>query len=231
MGGTFSEAADVLYEKEPSDLLYRSRIDWVVDLCKEKSVVHLGCVDHGVNNLENKRRSGTWLHEHVNGVADRCVGIDLDAKGIAYMRDQLGYVDVLQEDITASPCNLLLQKAPWDILLIAEVLEHIDNPVDFLSRIKKLYQGVIGKILITVPNAFSWHTQQKTRKNIERLNTDHRYWFTPYTICKVAVAAGLSPERVIMCPYITGGRLAKARAWRAVITPLNRASIILVANI
>jgi hypothetical protein len=221
----------MVFAAEREDRGYRSRIAWLEDLCAGKRVIHLGCVDHGVDNLERKRRSGTWLHEYIAARATRCLGIDLESRGIEYMRDQLGYEDVLCGDATTCCREAVERGAPWDLLLIAEVLEHVDNPVGFLTSIGGMYRGYVKKIIVTVPNAFSWHTQRRARQNIERVNTDHRYWFTPYTICKVLVAAGFYPERVIMCPYQAGGLLTRLRAWKAVTTPLVRANIIAVADI
>lgn len=31
----------------------------------------------------------------------------------------------------------------------------------------------------------------------EQINTDHRYWFSPHTIAKVMVRAGIRPEEVL----------------------------------
>ena len=34
-------------------------------------------------------------------------------------------------------------------------------------------------------------------KYLEVINSDHRYWFTPYTISKILVSAGYNPEKII----------------------------------
>jgi hypothetical protein len=31
---------------------------------------------------------------------------------------------------------------------------------------------------------------------VEIINSDHRFWFTPYTISKVLVSAGYNPEKI-----------------------------------
>ena len=31
---------------------------------------------------------------------------------------------------------------------------------------------------------------------LEIINSDHRFWFTPYTITKVLVSAGYNPEKI-----------------------------------
>jgi hypothetical protein len=85
---------------------------------------------------------------------------------------------------------------------MAEVLEHIDNPVWFLKQIIQNYRKNIGNIIITVPNALGiYAVNNATNLGRESVNIDHRYWFTPYTICNVAHKAGLVPTELHMCLY------------------------------
>lgn len=52
---------------------------------------------------------------------------------------------------------------------------------------------------MTVPNALSKINFELAQKNIECINTDHKYWFTPYTTIKVLNEAGYKLEQLIMC--------------------------------
>ena len=47
-----------------------------------------------------------------------------------------------------------LKSENWGFLLIPEVLEHIDNKVDFIKGVFKQFNGLVGKVVIIVPNAF-----------------------------------------------------------------------------
>lgn len=40
------------------------------------------------------------------------------------------------------------------MLYAGEILEHISNPMEFLSSIKRNYRNEIKRVVITVPNAF-----------------------------------------------------------------------------
>ena len=76
------------------------------------------------------------------------------------------------------------------------MLEHIDNPVDFISKIHDNYINKIDRIMISVPNVLNVSTFHYMKKGIEHINTDHRYWFTPYTILKVLSVAGYKNAKI-----------------------------------
>jgi hypothetical protein len=84
-------------------------------------------------------------------------------------------------------------------MVMGEVLEHMDNPVTFLNIIHKKYAGNIDKLIITVPNAFGWPNFKNVFRHRECINTDHRYWFTPYTLGKIVVRAGMKIESFQFC--------------------------------
>ncbi|MEX0741590.1 MAG: hypothetical protein WD079_02255, partial [Phycisphaeraceae bacterium] len=68
-------------------------------------------------------------------------------------------------------------------------------------------------------------------RGCELINTDHRYWFTPYTLGKVAVEAGLMPREVRMCRngIVKRRSIMKNRLMRR--RPLNRGGILLIADL
>lgn len=39
-------------------------------------------------------------------------------------------------------------------------------------------------------------------QNSETVNSDHRYWFSPYTICKLIYQAGLNVTQLQMCKFL-----------------------------
>ncbi|MEO0475930.1 MAG: methyltransferase domain-containing protein [Planctomycetota bacterium] len=138
-----------------------------------------------------------WFEGHN---AERCLGVDIDEPGIQYMRDELNYEDVIASDVLEAdlpePGG---GKDMWDLMIVAEVLEHVDNPVSFLSSLAQQQAGKVRTLLVSVPNAFASENRRFSRGGIEMINSDHRYWFTPYTISKVLDRAGLRPSRLILC--------------------------------
>jgi hypothetical protein len=107
---------------------------------------------------------------------------------------KIGYEDALAHNmIEDKPAQQILEEK-WDYLILGELLEHIDNPVLFLSQIRQKYGKVIDKVLITVPNGLRWVNIKRVFRNKEVINSDHRFWYTPYTLAKVCTNAGLEVE-------------------------------------
>lgn len=199
-GEKFDSGLRVKFEPDAEDRIYRSRQDWIVELSRGKHVVHVGCVDHNAQMIQAKINKGKWLHKRLDEAAERCLGVDIDAPGIAYMRDALGYTDLLTSDVLEADLPAPGGADPkWDLMVVAEVLEHIDNPVQFLTRLAQRQAGRVHTLLVSVPNAFAAENRGWSRAGMEVLNSDHRYWFTPYTLSKVLDRAGLRPSRLITC--------------------------------
>ncbi len=167
------------------------RINWLKARIKGKRIIHVGCCDH-LPIIEKKRGQGYWLHEQLVANASHCIGIDTDAAGVKFLLEELKQKDIYCADILEDNIPRI-DETPWDYLLLGEVLEHIDNPVAFLEKLRQKYSGHIQELIITVPNAFKYKNFRNALKHRERINSDHRYWFTPYTLAKVISRAGCRP--------------------------------------
>jgi len=186
-GVEFDNGLDVKVSQPELEII--TRLDKLEKLTKNKRIVHLGCCDH-IPLIKEKIKNNIWLHARITKDAERCIGVDIDEEGINYLKSELNYDNVVKADITSDVIEEITS-SHWDYIVIGEILEHIDNPVDFLSKIKKLYGGVIDKVIITVPNAFSYTNFSGIKQHCEIINSDHRYWFSPYTLAKVGTIAGL----------------------------------------
>ena len=171
-----------------------NRVKFLRELVKGKNVLHLGCLDH-LPLIEEKIRNGQWLHKELTDVANLCLGIDIDSDTKHYVQSKFGYTNVLLGDFTKSKLPEI-KKTNWDYAVLGELLEHIDNPVDYLSSIQSNYSDCINRIIITVPNAWTQTTIKNALQSSEIINTDHRYWFTPYTLSKVIVRSNMEIEDI-----------------------------------
>ena len=172
------------------------RIELVAKLVAGKKVVHFGCVDH-IPLIEHRRKTGIWLHEILAKNCTDLVGVDINEQGIQYMKDA-GFETYNSNVVTENPPSEILSRK-WDYIVAGEVLEHIDDPVMFLKSIREKYGACTERIIITVPNALSYTNFRFALRNIEMINTDHRFWFTPYTLIKVASQAGITVEDFDLC--------------------------------
>lgn len=168
------------------------------ELIKNKKIIDLGFADH-YELIERRLKEGNWVHANFRDWSSKIIGIDVDEKAVEYVKKKFNYSDVFCHDITNTELMQPILDEQWDYIVMSEVLEHISNPSLFLSRIKANYRNNVKKIIITVPNAFGAITLRSLFKNIERINSDHKFWFTPYTLAKVVVAAGLEIEQFCLC--------------------------------
>lgn len=178
----------------PAKIYPETREEYLKNTVKGKKVVHIGCIDH-LPILDAKIKTGHWLHNILSDSAEKCIGFDINKKGIEKLRLDYGIDNVFYEDVAETASEVIL-KEKWDYLILGEVLEHIDNPVDFLSKLKANYSHVAKHIIISVPHIITRNAFKNAKRGIECINTDHRYWFTPFTIMKVATMAGLNPKNI-----------------------------------
>jgi len=176
----------------------RERMEFVEEIVKGKSVLHIGCLDH-VPLIESRIQGGCYFHQRLTNIASECLGIDINREGIDYVREKFHFSNIYFGDIAGSHKIQQISAKNWDYVVFGEVLEHIDNPVYFLNKFLYNYGNNIGKIIITVPNAFRFSNIRWIFKNLERINSDHKYWFTPYTIWKVVNQAGLLVDTIYLC--------------------------------
>lgn len=170
-----------------------SRIDYLTEYSRNKKIIHVGCADHIPIILE-KVQNDTWLYKRIDKIASRQVGIDISSEAVSYIKEKLGISNILCMDIIKDEVPEAISSGTWDSMIMGELLEHIDNPVEFLTAINKKYAGFTKELVLTVPNALSLtNFYQAGSKNSERINTDHRYWFTPYTLNKILLRAGFTP--------------------------------------
>lgn len=178
-----------------------SRLNFIEEVVKEKDVIHVGCCDH-IPLIEQKIKNNQWLHRLIVNSANRCIGVDTNKEGIDYLKDKLLLSDVYNIDITKQLLPEIIQKR-WDFLILGELLEHIDNPVEFLKNIRELYKDFVKDVIISVPNAFSMTNLKFLSKGQEVINTDHRYWFTPYTLAKVLSISGYQIDYFLFAQEIS----------------------------
>ncbi len=176
---------------------------------KKSSVVHLGACDH-LELIAKKRKENTWCHEILMNHSARVLGIDINKAAVDYCEKE-GIHNIIYANMLTDQADIrkkMKMGGYWDYLFAGEVLEHIDNPVEFLKIIRESYGDLIDKCIITVPNAFRYSNFKYALKGQEGINSDHRYWFTPYTLCKVCNQAGIEVEELYLtdCSF---GRLRK----------------------
>jgi SAM-dependent methyltransferase len=186
----------------------RYRNDILVEACTGKNVLHIGCCDH-VPLIARKWQQREWLHGQLTTIAGSVLGVDIDADAVSQTRRITGHDNIVAGDITSDHVIDAIAERYFDIVLFGEVVEHIGDPVRFLKTFLRTYERNVRDVIITVPNAFRAGNVKSIFANREVINSDHRLFFTPYTICKVACDAGVAPSCIQMASFSRQGPVKK----------------------
>lgn len=187
----FSPALDVSFGKEKYPETARTEL--LVQITRHKNVIHLGCADH-LPLIEQKRKNDNWLHGLLTQNCNQCIGIDINDEAIKYICNEVGLNNVFLPGQEVD--NIILgSDTQWDYMVLGELIEHVENPVKFLADLHQKYGSCTKKLIITAPNVYNLTTVRDIRNNNENINTDHNYWFSPYTLTRVVLKAGFKdPE-------------------------------------
>ncbi len=195
-GTKFSNGLRIKVAEDGSHI--HSRLEYLVELSRGKKIVHMGFADH-IPLIRDKIKSRQWLHGLLMECTEKCVGIDIDAEAVAFVKNELNIKDVIQLNVVEDAVPAEIANGSWDLMIVGEVLEHVDNPVAFLTAIREKYKPYVKSMVVTVPNAFDLNNIPLIKKNIEWINTDHRFWFTPFTLAKVLTRAGFTVSEFQFC--------------------------------
>lgn len=193
------------------------REEYIVQQCSGKKVLHLGFVDSGLT--EERIASGDWLHGRITEVAERAVGVDVDAEGIEDLR-RSGVTDIVQGDI--EHLDQMGLPSDFDVVVAGEVLEHLLCPGAFLSSCRRFLESS-ARLVVTVPNAFHYPNFENTVRGVEVVHPDHKYWFSYNTLLGLTKACGLDVIEVL------GYVASQQEAARLASTPHLCNGLILVA--
>lgn len=120
------------------------RVLEIQKVCRGKSVLDIGCVDHSANTEKND----IWLHKKIKLVAKDLVGLDYEKKEIEKLNKK-GY-NIIYGDAE----NFDLGRK-FDVIVAGELIEHLFNPGRFLDSVKRhMHKNSI--LIFTTPNAFAY---------------------------------------------------------------------------
>lgn len=210
-----------------NNLIFKN--EFIKTISRGGKIIHFGFTDH-LELIDEKIKKGLWLHKQLVDIAEKCIGIDINEKAVRYLKEKYKLEDIYVLNIVKDDIPIKIANEKFDYLLLPDVIEHIDNPVYFLKLLKNKFKNV-NKFIITIPNAFRWNNFKNNFKNIECINTDHRFWFTPYTIAKILTVSGFNIERIYFAEQAL--RLSKKAILRNIIIikfPMFRDTIIVEAT-
>ncbi len=164
----------------PSDIkIIPDRQAFLVELCKDKNVLHLGCVDTGLTDKAIDK--GNFLHAKIAQVAKKVIGIDNNADGLKGLEARKGSNE---EFLCMNIEKLCVEKiyGNIDIVIAGEVLEHLSNVGGFLEGAVEILKKFNAVMAITVPNAYSIRHLNAVKNGTEVVHPDHNFYFSCATV-------------------------------------------------
>lgn len=187
------------YHPLPRLPLIGGRHELILSRCRGKRVLHIGCVDTGL--LEDRFRRGELMHQRLAAVSAELWGVDVDAQGIAFLREH-GFTNLIAGDICDPSILTHLPTDYFDVCVASEVIEHLLNPGLFLKNINKLMIPEKTELIITTPNAYRVETiLSLLLQNSEFIHPDHNYWFSYVTLTNLVRKSGLRIEEVYVYTF------------------------------
>jgi hypothetical protein len=154
-------------------------------------VLHIGCADSPLT--EYRITNGDILHKKLLEVTGALIGIDIDDEGLKKLEANFGG-DYLCYDISVGgPLPESLRHFYPDVILAADVIEHVPAPGPFLRGLVSLADtnGQEARIVISTPNGLNARSAVHTAFGVELVHPDHRLILTPRTLRTLATDVNL----------------------------------------
>ncbi len=185
---------------------YVDRSATLLDLCRGRRVLHLGCVGFTDCSLPEKvalaRQS---LHKKVSEVAD-CVGLDIDQETI----EQLKGAGVFQNIMVGNAERLEQmggQLKPFDVVLAGDIIEHLSNPGAMLEGAKAhLKPG--GCLLVSTPNSMGLPAYLRYVTGRFQEGRQHVLCFNGVTLAQLLERHGYEITQAFSCYQGSAGQPA-----------------------
>ena len=158
-----------------------NRVDFIVDLCIDKRILHIGFSDFPFT--EEKINNQSLLHIQLKQISKSLLGLDNDKNAIEKYTALTNDSNVVYGDITIEYPQQAIAFKP-DIILLSEVLEHLSEPYKAIDILYDSF-GDETKILVTVPNYMALDSIVSSFSKTEAIHPHHHWYFSPYTLRKL----------------------------------------------
>lgn len=162
-------------------------------------ILDLGCAQGRFGNLAGDKNC-------------QIIGIELDQKAAEIAKESGNYKEVFIADMTDKTSQVyadVLREAPFDYIIMTDILEHVVEPTELLLMYEKVLKDN-GKILISVPNFANIEVVLNLLKNrisyekIGILDNTHLKWFTKPSFIEWIQQINETYEEIKLdCRYLT----------------------------
>ena len=164
---------------------------------------------------------GTLL-ELLKGYGAKVTGVEMDPEGAEYVRERLGV------QVSVGRFEELTLSERFDAVASVHVIEHVFDPVEALSRMRRLLKPS-GILFLETPNIL------RPKVGPTRLfNLPHNYYFSPASLARCLDAAGFDSAyvrvfnrdsfQIVARPRAAGGKSRRPQQedWREVAATIRQ---------
>lgn len=128
-----------------------------INSLRKQKILSLAIEDglSGKNILDIGCASG-FLYKDLKRPDNRVIGADISETAIAEAKKSIDAAFCL--DIENDPWPEEFTKQPFDLIICAEIIEHLFDQDNFLEKIKKILKPS-GKVIISTPNFLTWNNR------------------------------------------------------------------------
>ena len=170
----------------------RARDEYLMEACRGRRVLHLGCADSPFS--VERIRDGSSLHPKLQKVASSIVGMDIDAHSLHAMREIYPLDDFATYDVESSECGEYLANARFDVVVCADIIEHLNNPGLMLENINKCLEPG-GRLIVTTINGLAFKGFLRAMVSREAVHPDHVAYYSFSTLAHLLARFGFKVER------------------------------------
>ncbi len=141
---------------------------------------------------------GYWLHRLADVPGLDMTGIDYNPTRIERARQVAPRARVLAGDL-----EVLEHDAPFDVILLSQVIEHVANDTGLLRRIRSLLRDG-GTLILGAPNEGCMLQTFNRRLLGKRFTTDHVHFYTEAELREKVLKTGFRIGQVLREPFFPG---------------------------
>lgn len=177
-----STASESNYAKRfPKRRFLGNRDLMLIEASRNARVVHLGCTDWP--NQVEQMLNNNLLHSKLCDITSACLGVDVDVEGVENLRRSMPGREFHLGDISSSSGlrQLIIDFTP-DVILIPDVLEHVEDARAFLAGLKDILSRTGATAILTTPNAYALKTYLPILIGLDFTHIDHCLLHNEFTL-------------------------------------------------
>jgi hypothetical protein len=203
------------------------RLEYIEKKVKGKKVFDLGALDETA--IDSKKDRGNWLHARLCAAATEVIGIDNSelvpptglttaANGRIIKADIFDLVPVVQEFGVPQ------------VIVAGELIEHLTDTLGWLRSLKSNPALAGAQLIVSTPNACSWHNFLIGLTGRESTHPDHLQIYSYKTLRTLFDRSGIELQELVpyhvrfdeMLEGSQGMRRLSVRAFQGVINTVER---------